>query len=112
MVLIFVPDLYASLPTLEPFAMRRDEFLSESSLVCVVAKEEPGELVRFAGAHELDVELLSDADGSLSAELNLESACRPVVLLADRDGVVCESVGFPNIHVDGVLDCVRRLNAA
>lgn len=111
-VLIFVPDLDESLPTIEPFDRRLDEFLESYSQVLVVAEEPTDDLTRFARSHHLALELLSDPDGELSAELNLEFASRPVLLLVDEHGVVRESTGHPNIHVDGVLDCVRRLMAA
>ncbi|REK40016.1 MAG: hypothetical protein DWQ20_02455 [Actinobacteria bacterium] len=111
-VMVFLPDLKASLHALLPFQDHLAEFGLAKCQVLAVASELVSTVREFADRHNLEIPLLADESGEIARELNLESACHPVVLVADRDCVVRESVTFPNVHIEGVLDRVRRIGEA
>lgn len=110
MVLIFIPELKASIRMLKRFSDRLADFGNERSQVLAVVGVKAREAKEVADEHHLVVPLLADATGSMATELNLEFACHPVVIVADKDGRIRESIAYPDAHVGGILDRVRRLN--
>lgn len=110
LVIIFLPELRASLRMLKRFNSRATDFGSEGSQLLAVARVQASEARHIASDHDLVLPLLADATGSMAHQLNLELACHPVVIVADRDGRIRESISHPDAHVEGVLDRVRRLH--
>lgn len=109
LVLIFLPELKTSLRMLKRFNDRLADFGNERSQLLAVARVQASEAREIADDHDLALPLLADATGSMAHQLNLELACHPVVIVADRDGRIRESISFPDAHVEGILDRVRRL---
>jgi peroxiredoxin len=109
LVLLFTPDLKASLRILRRFNERLADFDAATSQVLAVAAVVAGELREFADENDLALPLLSDVRGSITQELNLEHACHPVVIVVDQDGRIRESITYPDAHVEGILDHIRRL---
>jgi peroxiredoxin len=109
LVLIFTPDLKSSLRILKPFNERLADFEAVKSQVLAVAGLLAREIKEFADENDLALPLLSDTSGSIAQELNLEYAGHPVVIVADKEGRIRESVTYPDAHVEGILDHIRRL---
>lgn len=109
LVLIFLPELKTSLRMLKRFNDRLADFGNERSQLLAVARVQASEARKIADDHDLALPLLADATGSMAHQLNLELACHPVVIVADSDGRIRESISFPDAHVEGILDRVRRL---
>jgi peroxiredoxin len=110
LVLIFLPELRASLRMLKRFNSRLADFGNERSQLLAIARVQASEARLIASDHDLVLPLLADTTGSMAHQLNLELACHPVVIVADRDGRIREQISHPDAHVEGVLDRVRRLH--
>lgn len=110
LVIIFLPDPHASLRMLKRFDERLADFGNERSQLLAVASVDAGEARQIADEHDLVLPLLADEAGAMAHELNLQLACHPVVIVADKDGRIRESITFPDAHVEGLLDRVRRLH--
>lgn len=108
-VLIFTPDLKVSVRILKRFNDRMVDFDAAGSRILAVAAITLDDAREFASENHLDLPLFSDASGSVARELNLEYACHPVVIVADSEGRIRESVTFPDAHVEGILEHIRRL---
>jgi peroxiredoxin len=109
LVLVFTPDLKSSLRTISRFNDRLADFDAAKSQLLAVAGVVIEEAREFAEENDLALPLLSDDSGSIAKELNLEHACHPVVIVVDQEGRIRESITFPDVHVEGVLDHIRRL---
>ncbi|CAN5824315.1 hypothetical protein BH23ACT4_BH23ACT4_14770 [soil metagenome] len=109
LVIIFLPDLKASLRILKRFSDRLADFGDERAQLLAVATVDAKEAREIANDHDLLLPLLADESGSMALELNLQQACHPVVIVADKGGRIRESISFPDAHIDGILDRVRRL---
>lgn len=109
LVIIFLPELRTSLRILKRFSDRLADFGDERSQLLAVARIQAKEARDIAEEHDLVVPLLADASGSMAQQLNLQLACHPVVIVADKDGRIRESISYPDAHIDGILDRVRRL---
>ena len=109
LVLVFAPDLKSSVRTIRRFNDRLADFDAARSQVLAVAGVVVGEAREFAEENDLALPLLSDDSGLIARELNLEYACHPVVIVVDQEGRIRESITFPDVHVEGVLDHIRRL---
>lgn len=109
LVMVFLPDPKTSLRILKRFSERLADFGEERSQLLAVACLNAEEARRFAEEHGLVVPLLADESGSMARQLNLQLACHPVVIVADKDARIRESISYPDAHIDGILDRVRRL---
>ncbi|MEX0796409.1 MAG: redoxin domain-containing protein [Acidimicrobiia bacterium] len=109
LVIIFLPELKTSLRILKRFSDRLADFGEERSQLLAVARVQAEEARDIAEEHDLVLPLLADASGSMAQQLNLQLACHPVVIVADKDGRIRESISYPDAHIDGILDRVRRL---
>ncbi len=109
LVIIFLPDLKTSLRILKRFSERLADFGDERSQLLAVATVDATEARDVANDHDLLLPLLADESGAMARQLNLQQACHPVVIVADKDGRIRESISFPDAHIDGILDRVRRL---
>lgn len=111
LVIIFLTELKASLRMLKRFNDRLADFGKERSQLLVVARAAARDVEEIADEHDLALPLLADETGSMAYQLNLELACHPVVIVADREGRIRESITHPDAHVEGILDRVRRLQS-
>jgi peroxiredoxin len=109
LVLVFVPDVKTSLRILKRFSDRLADFGEERCQLLAVASLDAGEAKSVAEEHDLVLPLLADESGSMARQLNLQLACHPVVIVADKDGRIRESISYPGAHIEGILDRVRRL---
>lgn len=110
LVVIFLPDLKTSLRILKRFNDRVGDFGKARSQLLAVARIQTENARDFVAAHGLTLPLLADESGSMAQQLNLQLACHPVVIVADKDRRIRESISYPAAHVDGILDRVRRLH--
>jgi peroxiredoxin len=111
LVIIFLPELKASLRILKRFDDRLADFGKERSQVLAVARAPASDVREIADDHDLVLPLLADASGSMAHQLNLDRAGHPVVIVADSEGRIRESISYPDAHVEGILDRVRRLQS-
>lgn len=109
LVIIFLPDPRASLRMLKRFDDRLADFGEERSQLLAVVPVQLSEAKEIADEHDLVLPLLADETGSMAHQLNLQLAGHPVVIVADKDGRIRESISYPDAHVEGILDRVRRL---
>ncbi len=109
LVIIFLPELKASVRILKRFNDRLADFGSERCQLLAVATAHAKEVRSMAQEHDLVLPLLADINGEMAQGLNLELACHPVVVVADKEGRIRESISFPDAHIEGLLDRVRRL---
>jgi peroxiredoxin len=109
LVIVFLPELKTSLRILKRFSDRLADFGDEQSQLLAVATIQAKEARDIAEEHDLVLPLLADASGAMAQQLNLQLACHPVVIVADKDGRIRESISYPDAHIDGILDRVRRL---
>ena len=109
LVIIFLPELKTSLRILKQFSDRLADFGEERSQLLAVARIQAKEAREIADENDLVLPLLADASGSMAEQLNLQLACHPVVVVADKDGRIRESISYPDAHIDGILDRLRRL---
>lgn len=109
LVILFLPELKASVRILKRFNDRLADFGSERCQLLAVASTHADAVRRMAEDHDLALPLLADVNGDMAEQLNLQLACHPVVVVADKEGRIRESISFPDAHIEGLLDRVRRL---
>ena len=109
-VVVYVPQLRSSAYALAPFVRRSPEFGHLGVHLVFVTASDRKAVEEFRQEHGLPVSIISDEGGNMTRSLNLQAACRPVVLVVDRDGYIRESITFPDAHIDGIIDRIRRLS--
>lgn len=118
-VLYFYPKDFTPGCTREAcsFRDRRAELAELDAEIVGVSADTPEKHAKFAESYNLPYPLVSDRDGSISADYGVQRLggwlpAKRVTFVIDKDGVIRDVIHSElaiDAHIDGALDALRRL---